>query len=378
MDAGRLSPYKNNAGSAPKRLFDASNAAYPQIGKRISSVDASKIPDLEELQELCLRDVQATRVDYADGTAYFAPSGLSQGGNPNDTDYTIDLIKRLKDVDADLERQLNGVAFQGYELEELCEYGYEEPYNNLKTCTTNGVVLPRHFLQYLSHSDEGTTTITLLAGSLVWVVWPPTDHNLSVLKTVYETFFSDFIAGNYQVLEQLEGGIIFIQEKGEGLRLPPFCPILNLPLQTAVLASYSDLTVENFLSMLPKIPLMDAWYKTELSGETKHSAFNASLLKFMDHLLNGTLDPETGEVDDTHKLELNEEGLLDQLLNTWETSKKGIADMLGSNDAQVLANIWSDFLIKSKGRECKICKKRINNKSKQMLKHFQEHHWVTK
>ncbi|KAF1851992.1 uncharacterized protein K460DRAFT_362764 [Cucurbitaria berberidis CBS 394.84] len=191
----------------------------------------------------------------------------------------------------------------------------------------------------------------------------------------YESFSEDFDKAKLDVTHELEGGIIFVQNEGECLCIPPFCPMMSFATKTSVLGTYSTITYDNYISMLRKLPLLKAWFTTELAGERKQSEFNCAMLKALDLMLNGEIDPEAGEFDDTYKLSFTENGLLRTLLCTWDEVKDDVVALIGPMDAKVMKDIWSAFLIESKGRECKICGKTIRNKQKLMRKHFVDNHW---
>jgi hypothetical protein len=89
-------------------------------------------------------------------------------------------------------------------------------------------------------------------------------------------------------------------------------------------------------------------------------------------MLNGDPDDEDR---DAFKLEHAKDGLLDQLLSAWDQVKNDVAAMMGPTDCKTMESIWEAFLVSAKGRECRICNKRVANKQKLMKKHFIEAHW---
>jgi hypothetical protein len=122
--------------------------------------------------------------------------------------------------------------------------------------------------------------------------------------------------------------------------------------------------------MLQKLPLLKAWFQTETDGYRKQTEFNASVLLYLDLMLNG--DPEDEERNNI-KLPANKSALLDTLLSIWDTIKNDMAAMMGSADRITMENIWGDFLTESVGRECRLCGKRFPKTTRK--KHFIERHW---
>lgn len=100
------------------------------------------------------------------------------------------------------------------------------------------------------------------------------------------------------------------------------------------------------------------------------------MLKTLDKMLNGEIDPASKDVNMSHKLPLTpNDGPLHALLSSWDDVKGDVAAILSTADKKVVKDIWARFLIREKGRECKICGKVIRNKMKLMRKHFLDVHW---
>ncbi|KAH7392480.1 hypothetical protein BKA66DRAFT_547443 [Pyrenochaeta sp. MPI-SDFR-AT-0127] len=374
IDNGKFGPYRNKPESIARRRFGPSDANFPHLGKRISPFDADELPSLKELQEICLRDLPETREYFGDRPVYHAPYGNTEDTiHQTEEDISLNIINNLEkdSIVADY-----AISFQSEVLENMRRRHHVKPDNMLHASMTTCSILPRHTIIPLQHSNDGITTATLLSGLVTWIIWPPTDHNVNVLQTAYESFADEFDNSKLDITHELEGGIILVQAEGEALRIPPFCPLTSFTLRTSVLASATTVTADTYVSMLQKAPLLQAFFKTELHGERKQTEFNAALLKWLDRMLNGEADVlGSSELDDTYRLIHTENGPLETLLGIWDSVKDDIAAMIGPTDAMVMKDIWTVFLIGSKGRKCKICNKIIRTKHKLMRKHFVDHHW---
>jgi len=380
MDAGKLAPYKSKEASKRKLgLTGADNLWYPSLGKKQAPAGLGKL-STKQIQEICLRDLPRTHDYYGERLVYFSQSGTSgEAGEMSAEDAGMQTINGL--TDTNLAATETVVTFPSESLEDICSQGRAIPENLLRAAMTTCTVLPNGTLLPLQHSNEGTTITTLLSGSIAWIIWPPTDHNIRTLQTAYGNYAEDLDETKLDVANDLEGGMIFVQTEGDGLRIPPFCPMMSLALKTSVLATNSQVTVDNYISMLQKLPLLKAWYQihqNEKDGNPMLSSFNASILLYLDLMLNGH-----SEHEDRNLLKLpatTKEGLpgtlLGRLLSVWDSVKDDLAAVMGSEDHKAMENIWETFLVAAKGRKCWICSKEIRNKQKGMKKHFVDVHWA--
>ncbi|KAF2829608.1 hypothetical protein CC86DRAFT_391737 [Ophiobolus disseminans] len=381
IDDAKLGPYKSREALRCKfELAEAEQLSYPVRGRKQAPVSLSKV-STRELQQICLRDLPAMREYYGDRLIYF-----SQSGDPDELSETspedagMQTITTLSGTNADRSNTI--VTFPSETLNDMCSKGIDVPANVLRAAITTCTILPSDILLPLFHSNEGTTVTTLLSGSVAWIFWPPTERNMRILQTAYENYAKNFDETKMDVASSLEGGIIFLQTEGDGLRIPPFCLTMSLALETSVLASNSHVTVENFVSMLHRLPLLKAWYQTEQDGERLQSRFNASILTYLDLMLNGSPEHEDR---DALKLPVTTRSalpgtLLGSLLSIWDSIKEDLAAMLGPADHVAMENIWETFLVAAKGRKCWLCNdkdvKDIRNKQKLMKAHFVEKHWA--
>lgn len=381
IDEGKLAPYKSK--EIARQKLSSKGVEYPALGKKQVPRALRKRHSLKDLQQMCLRELAEMRECLGDRHTYFTQPDLSKV--PKDTnleDAGIQTIHSL--TDPDLVATGTVVTFPSETLEKLCNEDWEEPVNFLACPITKCIVLPGNTLLPLHHSNEGTTITTLLAGSIVWVIWPPTDKNHRTLQTAYE----DLAQGDESdigLATDLEGGMIFVQKEGDGLRIPPFSLMMALATSTAVLATFSEVTVENFISRMQKLPLLKAWFQTELDGDRKQAEFNFVLLRTLGLLLNGVEDKD-GDDDDEEpefmalnhlKLPHAKVSPLQKLLRIWDDIKNDLVAMIGPANHETVENIWGDFLIDVPGRDCAICGRRIQNKAKLIKKHFVDSHWST-
>jgi len=152
-------------------------------------------------------------------------------------------------------------------LEDLTEKTRERVVGRMTETPMDCSVFPRDTLIPLQHHNETTSSSTLLIGSIVWIIWPPTEVNLGTLRRTYDAFSVDYAEENLDVTNQLVGGLVSVQSAGEGLRIPPYCILLGLTTENSVLAKYSTLSVIQFMAMLRRIPFLESWWKSEINGE---------------------------------------------------------------------------------------------------------------
>jgi hypothetical protein len=369
IDSRDLSPYKSK--DIAKRKLGSDGTEYPTLGKLQSPSGLRKPQSLKDLQEICLRDLSEARKHFEDRFLCFLPSrGTDYPTVESNVDAGMHTIDTLTDPKLGVADTV--VSFPSRTLDELCNEDWSLPENCLHAAMTTCTVLPKNTNLPLQHSNEGTTVTTLLSGSIIWGIWPPTLKNIRTLQVAYERFAENYDDAKLDVAGDLEGGLTFVQGEGDGLRIPPFSIMMGLATTTSVLATRTHVTSEDLVSVLEKLPLLQAWFQTEVNGDRKQSEFNASIIRHLNLLLNG--DPENDEYDEL-KLARDSGGLLERLLSIWDGVKDDLAAIMEPADGEVIKDIWTSFLISAVGRQCQLCNKRISNKTMLMKTHFIDRHW---
>lgn len=372
IDNNKVGTYR----SGVRQRFGSSEADRPQLGNKFALFNSNKIPAFQDLRETFLHAFEETPERFADRDMYFAPATpVENTDNLSDKNQVSQIVDNLRSLDLALENANHVIAFWSEALDNMRNERYSEPHNLLHSSVTKCAIVPANTVIHLNQSNEGTTTMTLLSGSIVWVIWPPTDHNHRTLQAAYEDFAEDFDGDKLDITQNLEHGLMLLQHKGEGLRVPPFCPMMSFATTTSVIAISTTVTIDEFISTLQKAPLLKAHFKVEPNSELKQTEFNVSILKWLDQLLNGKINADTETRDMRYKLILTDGGPLHTLINTWDDVKDGLAAMMSTTEHETMKDIWSVFLTGSKGRECKLCGKRVPKKPSTMREHFADKHW---
>jgi hypothetical protein len=355
-------------GKPPGRLpFGPEQNDFPSLGRRQSPFASKALPPLEDLQQLLVADLRTSQQRHNeesnDGTQLEA----------DDSQTEAEQLKHLESL-TDVKTDSGGIvlSFPSPSLDNMCgdkKVAYDHV---VRESMTEATVLPRDTLLSLQHSNEGTTFTTLLSGSVAWIIWPPTRHNLDILRSSYRAFAEGFDGTKMNVSSELKDGVSLVQTVGDAIRLPPFCPMLCLSLEPSILATYFVLTATQLMDMLHKLPLLFEWWKTEIDGERKKNEFVAALLNGISTVLGGKYEP-----DDLRDFEYPyaQEGPLLTLLQSWDEIKHAVAGVSEGAETQRMMAMWTEFLSKAKGRKCWICGKSISNKLKDMPKHFETEHW---
>lgn len=373
LEEQKFIPYKSRE-YAKRRL----GVDYARLGKKqvLSGLRGPHSP--KALHDMCLRDLPKAREKFGKQLTYFAQPGWSNTSEDVDQEAAgMQTINSLINADAGVTTTI--VTFPSETLEKMCAEGWEPPQNILRTIMTICTVLPKDTLLPLHHSNEGTTIMTLLTGTIVWVTWPPTVKNMRGLQTMYE-IMRERGDEKPNLTFLFEGRMVVVQNEGHGLRIPAHSVMMALATSTSVLATYSEVTVENFTATLEKMPMLRAWFQAEIDGDSKQMEFVASVIRQLDLFLNDNPETENGEnpatmVSDEVKLPRTRGGLLDTLLLTWDRVKGDLAAMMGQADHKSMEDIWEAFLIDCVGQECRICGENIENKEELVEQHFIASHW---
>jgi hypothetical protein len=368
LDNGRNGSY--HCGVNIRRRFGPNEEDFPGLGKKLSPFDARSLPSPDDLQKLLVDDLLAARENSNDHLFQTATVDTTGDVQMNDEDPDLLLLNNLIETDSHLGSGV--LSFPSPSLEELCSDGRVVYEDTVQETVTTATVLQRNTVLPLQHSNEGTTCTTLFSGAVCWIIWPPTDHNISILQNLYEVTAEGFEGTTLDVAGMLEGGVCLVQTVGEAVRIPPSCPIICLSLDTSLIATYSTVTALEFINMLHKLPMLQTWFQSEIGGERKKTEFTAALLEHLSSILQGNF-----ESSDLKKFRYPylKEGPLHALLHDWEQLKGKVASVLSIADTEHLKVIWEDFLRGVRGRECWICGEIITNKLRLMRTHFETKHW---
>jgi hypothetical protein len=372
QEENKFIPYKSREYSKRRLGVD-----YARLGKKQVPSGLRGPHSPKALHDMCLRDLPQAREKVGEQLTYFSQPGWSTLEDEDQEATGMQTINTL--IDADSGDTTTIVTFPSETLEKMCAGGWEPPQNTLRTTMTTCTVLPKGTLLPLHHSNEGTTITTRLTGTIVWIIWPPTAKNMRGLQTMYG-IMRERGDEKPNLMFLFEGGMVLVQNEGDGLRIPAHSVMMALATSTSVLAAYSEVTVENFTTTLEKMPMLRAWFQAEIDGNRKQAEFVVSVIRQLHLLLNGNPegeDIETPEtiVSDEVKLPRIEGGLLDTLLLTWDRVKGDVAAMTGPADHKSMEDIWEAFLVDCVGQECRICGEHVQNKEKLMRQHFIASHW---
>lgn len=383
LDNARVGPLKTNPQSYTRERFGEGADDYPALGKKVSPFAAENIPSLPQIHEFCMRELEDVRGYFAERPVYYTPH--IESDSEDILDPSIQTIQGLVDDSVASETI---VSFPSKTLDELrVDPGHESATSTLRFTPTKCTIIPTDTILPLQHSNEGTTTTTLLHGEVIWIIWPPTPHNLSVLTAAYSGYIESV---PIDTADKLEGGVMCIQSAGEALRIPPFCPIMGLSTKVTILATQTATTMPQFLRMLQHLEMIHVWFDTEIDGEKKRSNFTAGMLKALDALLNGAIkkrkknhnnaddaDEDSDSDKDNHQTQPGHiwAAHLPQFLALWDQINPTIATLIDPADFLTLKASWKDFWIARPGRKCALCGRRAANK-KELRKHFFQQHWV--
>ncbi|KAF9698288.1 hypothetical protein EKO04_003472 [Ascochyta lentis] len=371
MGNGRNHPY---ACKPPQRLvFGPNESDFPGLGKKLSPFDINTLPSPDNLQKLLIDDLQTARKEHNDHISHAVDKNAAADSEAKGENADLKLLESLTGHDSETREGL--VSFPSPSLDGICDDAKVEDDNTLQESMTAATILYRNTLLSLQHSNEGTTFTTLLSGAVAWIIWPPTVHNLNILRTSYEAFANGLDDAKINVATELKGGVCLVQSVGEAIRIPPFSLMLCLSLEMSILATYSVVTAGQVVGMLRQLPLLQAWFKTEVDGERKRVDLFAALLENLSFILEGKFESTNTK---THKYPYLQEGPLRSLLQTWDGVKDNVACVLNPGESEHLVEIWGQFLRSARGRECWICGRNIHNKLRDMRKHFETEHWPAK
>lgn len=234
-------------------------------------------------------------------------------------------------------------------------------------------VLPPGHLLGLGHNAEGTHAYTtILNGEMVWVLWPPTAHNLEILQQGYQKKAAGSQEETKDVVRRLEGGVIVGHRAGERLHMPPLCIYVCIPTEFTVLAMYKVLSATDFIDSL-RIPanFYRLWLASHGNPEEALHLHSETLVGMIRRILDGDFD--------TYRpvqslLNTNTASPIRYLIQIWDGVKADVAQLLTPDHSKMMRDAWVRMLSTLRSDECPICGTRTTH-FEIADSHFDEVHW---
>ncbi|KAF2711990.1 hypothetical protein K504DRAFT_531152 [Pleomassaria siparia CBS 279.74] len=388
LESGNIAAARTENKATRERFGDA----YPSMGKKTSPFFAAhkgdSWPTAEELRDMLLKDYRdiydeteegndgedVVHVHDADREECRDGGREKRAAVQEKTSRQRDAVQLLTNITSPTYTTRNLIlSIPSPLLEESFGVAKEQGGHLLSSSDLSCTILPCNTYLRLQHFNEGTTVSTVLSGSIIHIIWPPTEGNLALLSQAYETYVVSCDPVAMDISQHLEGGIAMVQRPGEALRVSPFCPVLTLTTATTVLATYTTVPASSFYSILTRLPFLTHWWATELDSFLKRAAFGTALMACLVRIMDCEFETYTVK---TVRQELDTPGPFFDLVKGWDGVKKGVLEILSKEQKAALQKKWQGLLIRSIGKNCLMCGHVCHTKSKEMPKHFMEAHWL--
>ncbi|KAI4910553.1 hypothetical protein J4E85_011370 [Alternaria conjuncta] len=221
-----------------------------------------------------------------------------------------------------------------------------------------------------------TSTIHVLTGVRVYIVYPSTPHNLTTLHEYLKDLAGD-VAPNYTIVcHELENGIAFVQRTGQTVTIPPCCPTVVFATKTSAAVTVRSRCVEDLPLRLEHLDILMAQIVSiqlicRQTPEESLEYHTTQLYKDMTTVLRA-LEPSA-----------TNRALLLALGAVWEREHSQFRGLVESHVEKSLKEhirrniprVWS-LAVQNQGlRHCPVCKVSIEGRGVVFLTHFRTEHW---
>ncbi|RYN26908.1 hypothetical protein AA0112_g8121 [Alternaria arborescens] len=210
-------PSKWNCSTIPTLHDTGARRLHPRSLSKILKMDQSWIGDAQFypplIPPLCL-----PLLSQADREATVERL-LEHLDNPQYTEYATTLTSRSSAVDRCLRHFVGGNETSST-LPQL-----SADITSIMHC---GALLPLEVSALTSSS-----TIHLITGVRVYIVYPPTPHNMATMHKYLLDLTEDPAPKRASVCNDLQEGITFVQRAGQTATIPPFCPTMIFSTTTS-------------------------------------------------------------------------------------------------------------------------------------------------
>lgn len=245
-------------------------------------------------------------------------------------------------------------------------------------------ITPAHEVLDLAYHDYFYLS-TLLSGSKVWIVYPPSKENFASLTEAYEqlqgaTYGSTFL----KISSRLRHGIVIVQQAGQTLLLPPFWAHIVFCPETTVSGGHLITTAIKFPERLLHLEL----YQTVLSIWPDRVKQQCELLRYLETMavhMRMVIGEEMQYSDHIN--------VIKGVCGAWREQHAQFAAMCKAIEdkddrhrvALIVITAWTNFLESRRKKKpvCRLCNVRIEHMTQKpgetphkiLMRHFMVQHF---
>jgi hypothetical protein len=238
-------------------------------------------------------------------------------------------------------------------------------------------IMPCGALRPLEASTlTSSTTIHLITGVRVYIVYPPSLHNLTTLQRYLVGLTKDLAPNHTSVCDDLEDGITFVQRAGQTVTIPPFSPTVVVATATSTGVTILSRFLEDLPCRLRHLKLMLAQiaaiqHVCHETTEVPSEYHTAQLYKDLSTVLR-ELEPSTSSFT-----------FLSALGAAWNEEYSCFRDLVEAYIAKPfkehihrnIPRVW-DLAVHNLGfKHCPVCGVNFKGCGTVFLVHFRTQHW---
>jgi len=379
MIPGRISYLDSSDGAVARRFredYNASSADVPAVPSLRLSKDPQKMFP-RSLQRLLKKDDS-----WVDEAQFHPPLGPplcltmeNQNGVENAARNLVDSLNDVCNV-----RYVSTLTFRSPTLDQYLKPFITAPDDKsalsqapMSTASIMhcGALLPLEASALISSSE-----IHLLTGIRVYIVYPPTPHNITAIQRYYTNLSQGRASDHAGVCDALKGGITFVQRPGQIVTIPPYCPTVVFATETSAALTVRARCKEGLVLRLRHLDLLISQIAAfqHLRGDLVDVPMEYQVIQLYKDLAAAlrTLEPNHSDHD-----------FVSELGVPWRQNYSCFRTLVeshvsGETKNHILSNIpklWNTAFRKQGLGKCPICGRSISDFGVTFIAHFQEEHW---
>jgi hypothetical protein len=240
--------------------------------------------------------------------------------------------------------------------------------NSIMHC---GALLPLEASALMSSS-----TIHLITGVRVYIVYPPSPHNTMTVQKYFIDLANDSTPRHQSVCNDLQEGITFVQRAGQTVTIPPFCPTIVFSTTTSAGVTIRSRCCDDVSMRVRQLGLMVAQVRAvqHVCQETADASLEyhiAQLYKDLSMVLKAS-ERNTSTLRLTLALGA---AWKEQSIGFQALVEEHILEPLRGQIRNNIPRLWSLAVRKQGLEECPVCNVNLSDLGIAFTAHFQKEHW---